>query len=667
MAVSVAEAPRGAQPIHPVDQVLRPDRLGVYGAQHVLAFYAGAVIVPILLAGAIGLSRNDLVYLISADLFTCGIASIIQSVGFWKVGVRLPLLQGVTFTAVAPMISIGKAHGGGVHALLVIYGAVIVAGVATFLLAPYFSRLLRLFPPVVTGTVILVIGIALLPVAAQSAGGGNPTAPSFGSFQNLELAAATLFFIVAVQRIFRGRFLSTIAVLLGLVFGTVVATILGITDFSSVSQAPTARVTLPFHFGLPVFSAAAIVSMLVVMFITAVETTGDVFATGEIVEKPIRRNDIARAIRADGLATTLGGCLNSFPYTAFAENVGLVRLTRVKSRFVVATAGAIMIVLGLFPKIAEVVASIPSAVLGGAALVMFGTVAVIGMQTLSRVDFHDDRNVIVVAVSLGLALIPVAFPTFYHNFSTDLQTIVGSGITMGSFCAILLNLVLNILGGKRNLVDEVEPTLRHPDRLSIDQVNHLGDEEFVATFGPLFQGPPWIAERAARQRPFDGLYAMRHAFHGALFDAPPEQQLELIGQYPDLAAKIALGPESVRDQASAGLNRLTPEEYERFDRLNEAYREKFGFPFIVCVREHTKETIFESFARRLENTPMQERAASLVEIAKIANLRLLDLVDERVEEPGQPGRPPVPPLPGAGIGAGTLAEPGDRGKHPAGA
>src|SRR4029453_7662227 len=244
----------------------------------------------------------------------------------------------------------------------------------------------------------------------------------------------------------------------GLVVGTLVAWAFGDAHFDSVAQSAWVGVTTPFYFGAPKFAIAAIVSMIVVMLITAVETTGDVFATGEIVEKRITRDDIARAVRADGLATTLGGVLNSFPYTAFAENVGLVRLTRVKSRFVVATAGVIMIVLGLFPKIAAVVASMPAAVLGGAAIVMFGTVAVIGIQTLSRVDFHDDRNVIVVAVSLGFALIPVAFPTFYSHFSSDLQTIVASAITMGSFSAILLNLFLNIIGGKGKLVDEVAPT-----------------------------------------------------------------------------------------------------------------------------------------------------------------------------------------------------------------
>ena len=342
---SVATGFKRTGAVHPVDQVLPPERLAVYGLQHVLAFYAGAVIVPLLLAAAIGLSNEQLIQLISADLFTCGVASIIQSVGFWKVGVRLPLIQGVTFTAVAPMIAIGKAASTPLEGLLQIYGAVIVAGIVTFLIAPYYSRLLHLFPPVVTGTVITIIGVTLIPVAILSAGGGDPTAPDFASLRNFGFAGGTLLLILMIYRFSRG-FMSSIAVLLGLVVGTAVAAAFGLVDFSGVAKAGWLGVTTPFRFGLPTFSLAAIISMVVVMLITAVETTGDVFATGEIVGKTIHQEDIARALRADGLSTLLGGILNSFPYTCFAENIGLVRLTRVKSRFVVAAAGAIMICWG---------------------------------------------------------------------------------------------------------------------------------------------------------------------------------------------------------------------------------------------------------------------------------------------------------------------------------
>ena len=391
-----------------------------------LAFYAGAVIVPILLANSIGLTTEQLIHLINADLFTCGIASIIQSVGFWKIGVRLPLLQGVTFTAVSPMIAIGLAAGGGTDGLLVIYGAVIVAGLFTFLIAPYFSKLIRFFPPVVTGSVITIIGIALLPVAAaDAAGGAGPTLdPTSG--KNMAYALGTLALIVLIQRVFRG-FMATVAVLVGLVVGTVVAFILGDAHFGAVATSSWFGVTTPFYFGWPKFAAAAIISMIVVMLITAVETTGDVFATGEIVEKRIVREDIARALRADGLATMLGGVLNSFPYTCFAENVGLVRLTRIKSRYVVATAGLIMIILGLLPKAAAIVAGIPHPVLGGAALAMFATVAVVGIQTLSRVDFHDHRNVVIVATSVGLAMYVTAQPDVAKAVPEWAQIILGAG------------------------------------------------------------------------------------------------------------------------------------------------------------------------------------------------------------------------------------------------
>jgi uric acid transporter len=641
---------------HPVDQILPPERLAVYGLQHVLAFYAGAVIVPLLLAGAIGLSNEQLIQLISADLFTCGIASIIQSVGFWRVGVRLPLIQGVTFTAVAPMIAIGNAAGGGAMGLREIYGAVIIAGIFTFLIAPFYSRLLHLFPPVVTGTVITIIGVTLVPVAIQDVGGGIPTAPDFASLKNLAFAAGTLLLILLIYRFFRG-FLSTIAVLLGLVIGTSVAAAFGLVDFSGVGKAGWVGVTTPFHFGLPTFGLAAIISMVIVMLITAVETTGDVFATGEIVGKTIHQEDIARALRADGLSTLLGGILNSFPYTCFAENIGLVRLTRVKSRFVVAAAGVIMILLGLLPKVAALVAAIPPPVLGGAATVLFATVAVVGIQTLSRVDFHDEHNVVIVAVSLGLAMIPVAFPDFYKNFPSGWQIIVGNSITMGSLAAILLNLFFNVLTGKGRLVEEVTPTPWQPEKISLSQVNHLSQNEFVEKFGRLFQGGNWIAESAWQKHPFHSLYELRRAFQEAVFDASPERQLELIRSYPDLGRMLKseqtssssepaynayeimqipveglLGPESLRDQSSAGLDCLSPEDYESFSSLNKAYRNKFGFPLVVCVRENTKETILASGKDRLENTPAQERATALIEIAKIANLRLQDLIEAPVME-----------------------------------
>lgn len=650
-ATTVEQTPRTRR--HPVDEVLPAGKLAVYGLQHVLAFYAGAVIVPILLASAIGLTRSQLVYLISADLFTCGIASLIQSLGFWEVGVRLPLLQGVTFTAVAPMIAIGNANGGGVKGLLVIYGSIIVAGVFTFLFAPYFSRIVRFFPPVVIGTVITVIGVTLVPVAIQDAGGGNPKAPDFGSPQNIALALGVLILILILYRVFRDRFLSTVAVLIGLIVGTAVAAALGIADFSQVSKSGWVGVTTPFHYGLPHFQVAAIISMVIVMLITMIETTGDTFATGEIVGKRLATRDIARALRSDGLSTLLGGILNSFPYTCFAENIGLVRLTRVRSRWVVATAGGIMIILGLLPKLAAMVASIPTPVIGGAALALFGTVAAIGIQTLQRVDLTRTGNVLIVAVSLGFALTPVVFPQFFQHFPNSVQVVLGSGITLGSICAFVLNFIFNVLGGGEH---REAAAGRGEERLSLGRINEMSREEFAEHFGRLFEGGRWVAEETYDRRPFSSVYQLRCAFQDTLLEAPPERQIELIRSYPPLgvidlsdeslpeelgltpeeyeaitsvAAGGILGPESLRDRVSAGLDSLSPAEHDEFMRLNRAYREKFGFPLIIALREREgKGEVLESGRARLENSPTQERMAAIVEIAKIANFRLQDLVEE---------------------------------------
>ncbi|TDD86551.1 nucleobase:cation symporter-2 family protein, partial [Actinomadura rubrisoli] len=428
---------------HPVDEVLPVPRLALYGFQHVLAFYAGAVVVPILVAGAIGLSPEQLVYLINADLFTCGIATVVQSLGFWRIGIRLPIVQGVTFTAVAPMIAIGQGAESPTAGLLAIYGATITAGLATLVAAPFLGRLLRFFPPLVTGTVLTIMGLILLPNALTDAAGGA-AAKDPGSWRHLAYAGGTLLFIIMLYRL-RRPFLSSIAVLLGLVGGTAVSYALGDTGFDQVGRSDWLGATTPFHYGTPTFHIGAVIAMLLVMMVTVVETVGDSKATGEIVGRDVTGDDITRALRADGLSTFLGGSLNAFPYTCFAQNVGLVRLTGVRSRFVVVAAGAIMIVLGLFPKAAAYVASIPPDVLGGAAVAMFGMVAVVGMQTLAKVDLRQERNALVVAISVALAMLPATVPEFGENMPRDVAAILNSGITLGSISAIVLNLLFNVL------------------------------------------------------------------------------------------------------------------------------------------------------------------------------------------------------------------------------
>lgn len=423
--------------IHPVDEMLPMGHLFAYGLQHVLAMYAGAVAVPIIISQALGLSTEQLIYLINADLFTCGIATLIQTLGIGKIGARIPMIQGVTFASVAPMIIIGRDHG-----ITAIYGAIIIAGLVTFLIAPFFSRLIRFFPPVVTGTIITIIGTTLMPVAVRWAGGGNPAAPDFASATNIGFALLTLCIVLVLYRSFTG-FVKNISVLLALVIGTAVAYFMGYANFNEVLRANWVGITTPLAFGMPVFELGPVISMLIVMLVVMAETTGDCIAIGEIVGKKITHKELAACLRADGLSTFLGGILNSFPYTAFAQNVGLVALTGVKSRFVVATSGIILIILGLFPKMAAIVASVPNSVLGGAGIAMFGMIAASGIRTLSKVKFEGTNNLMIVAVSLAIGSVTLAVPTFYKNFPEWAQVILHSGITAGSLTAIVLNLFLN--------------------------------------------------------------------------------------------------------------------------------------------------------------------------------------------------------------------------------
>lgn len=423
--------------VHPVDEMLPVPQLFAYGLQHVLAMYAGAVAVPIIVAQALKLSPEQMIHLINADLFTCGIATLIQTLGFWKVGARIPMIQGVTFASVTPMIIIGLDHG-----MTAIYGSIIAAGLFTFLIAPFFSKLIRFFPPVVTGTIITIIGITLLPVSVRWIGGGNPASPDFASPMNLFLAAITLAIVIFVYRFCKG-FISNIAVLIGLIGGTIIATLLGQANFSEVGKSSWIGLVTPFSFGFPTFDIMSIFSMIIVMFVVMVETTGDSIAIGEIVGRPIGRKNLAKCLRADGLSTFIGGILNSFPYTAFAQNVGLVAVTRVKSRFVVAASGIILVVLGLVPKMAAIVASIPNSVLGGAGLAMFGMIIASGIRALSKVNFDGTYNLMLVAISVGISMITLTVPNFYHNFPDWSKIILHSGITLGSLTAVILNLILN--------------------------------------------------------------------------------------------------------------------------------------------------------------------------------------------------------------------------------
>jgi NCS2 family nucleobase:cation symporter-2 len=425
--------------VHPVDEVLPAPRLIALGLQHVLVMYANAVAVPLILGGALHLPREQLALLINADLFACGIATLVQTIGIGPVGIRLPVIMGVTAVSISPMLAMAATPGVG---LTGIYGAVLVGGIFGLCVVPFVGQVLRFFPSVVTGAIITMIGVSLMRVGIAWAGGGAAVA-DFGAGGYLAMAALVLLVILLVIRLARG-FVANLAVLIGLAVGYVVAIGLGWTDFSGLAQEPWVRVVLPLQFGLPTFQLIPCLTMCLVMTIVFIEATGMFLALGAMTGRRVEANDIRRGLRADSIGTIIGAVFNTFPYVSYSQNIGLVGVTGVYSRWVCATAGVIMLALGLVPKLAFIVATVPQCVLGGAGFIMFGMVAATGIRILATVDYTGNRNnVLVVAISIGFGLIPIVSPNFFHIMPVALRPIFGDPIIMTSLAAVALNAVFN--------------------------------------------------------------------------------------------------------------------------------------------------------------------------------------------------------------------------------
>jgi uric acid transporter len=470
--------------VHPVDEKLPTGRLAALGLQHVLVMYAGAIAVPLIVGRALKLTPEQVALLISADLFACGIVTLIQSLGMTSwFGIRLPVMMGVTFAAVGPMVAFANAMPG-VDGARAIFGAIIGAGVISMVIAPIVSKLLRFFPPVVTGTIIAIIGISLMRVGVGWAMGGPANLaqsvdvpklvamvdgakaaaaaasvaapalklpgpipmvnnPNYGALDNMAVAGAVLVFILLLVKYTKG-FVANISVLLGIVAGCAVAIAMGKMNFDKVGKAHWFDVVTPFAFGMPTFDLVMILTMTLVMIVVMIESTGMFLALSDITGKKIGQPELAAGLRTDGLGTLIGGIFNTFPYTSFSQNVGLVGVTGVKSRWVCVAGGVIMLVLGLIPKMAALVESIPTFVLGGAGLVMFGMVAATGIRILSTVDYKGNRNnLYIVALSIGFGLIPLVAPRWTQQMSHTLHPLLESGILLTAVAALVLNLFFN--------------------------------------------------------------------------------------------------------------------------------------------------------------------------------------------------------------------------------
>lgn len=423
---------------HPVDTRLPFGRQLAFGIQHVLIMYTGCITVPLVFGAAVGLDQATIGLLISADLLVAGIITLIQSLGVGKLaGARLPIVCGATFVGLNPMILIAKEYG-----LEAVYGSMLIGGVVGVALAWPFARVVRFFPPLVTGTVLTVVGISLIGVAGGLIIGNDPTAEGFGAPSNIGLAAVVVLIAVVFVCLGRGVW-SQLGVLIALGVGIAIAIPMGLVSTAGVGAADWIGIPTPFHFGAPQFPITAVVAMSIVMAVVFAESTASMLAISEITGKPVGKGDLARGLVGDGLSGVLGGVFTAFVDTIFNQNVGAVSATRVYSRYVTAVSGAILVVLGLVPRIGEVVAVIPKPVVGGVGLVLFATVAVVGINTLRQANLLDRVNATIAATAIGIGLLPVFTHGMFDKFPTSAQILLDSGVTLGALTAFVLNLIFN--------------------------------------------------------------------------------------------------------------------------------------------------------------------------------------------------------------------------------
>ena len=413
-------------------QEIKHSKSAVLGLQHLLAMYSGSILVPIMIAGALGYSTKELTYLISTDIFMCGVATFLQLQVNKYFGIGLPVVLGVAFQSVAPLSIIGAKLGSGA-----IFGSIIVSGLIIILISGFFSKIRKFFPPLVTGSVITTIGLTLIPVAIGNMGNNIPK-PELSS---VILAVVTILVILFIHAVTTG-FIRSIAILIGLIIGTVVAAFMGVVDFSPIAQAPLIHIPTPFFFGKPIFDFSSILMMTIISLVSMVESTGVYLALSDITGDEISETRLRNGYRAEGLAVALGGIFNTFPYTGFSQNVGLVQLSGIKTRRPIFYTAGFLVILGLLPKFGACAQIIPAPVLGGAMLVMFGMVTIQGIRMLGRVDFNNEHNLLIAAMAVASG-VGFSGTTLFQALPDTVEMFLNNGIVMATLAAIILNLIFN--------------------------------------------------------------------------------------------------------------------------------------------------------------------------------------------------------------------------------
>lgn len=421
-----------------LSELKNPENL-VLSLQHLLAMYAGAVVVPILIAGAWELDAKQTAYLVAADIVICGLTTLLQIYrGRW-VGIGLPVVMASSFTGVGPMIQAGTEFSPGVA-----FGSVLGAGIVLLALAPLFAKMKRLFPPLVTGIVVMLIGLTLIPVAINNLAGGQG-APDFGASKHLIVGALTFLFILIFYRMTDG-FLRSVATLIGLVVGTVFAFFVGLVDLSAVQSASWFQLPVPFALATPSFEWSSVLSLSVVGLVTLVEVTGNYYGLLENGEK-LGEEDLRRGYLGAALGYILAGIFNTTPQTAFSQNLGVIKVSGVRKREVIIHLVIWMLLLGLVPKLGVIATAIPSAVLGGAMIFLFGNVLAFGVNSVGGLEQKEHDGMIIaasVAIGMGVTVVPEAFATL----PSWLSWLTSSGIVAGTVTAVLLNLFFNGLGAE---------------------------------------------------------------------------------------------------------------------------------------------------------------------------------------------------------------------------
>ena len=406
----------------------------ILSVQHLLAMYAGAILVPIIVGTSLKFSAEEIAYLVTIDIFMCGVATFLQAN---KVtGTGLPIVLGCTFTAVAPMILIGQTKG-----LDVLYGSLLISGILVVLIAPFFSYLVKFFPPVVTGSVVTIIGINLMPVAMNYLAGGEG-AKNYGDTKNLILGGVTLLIILILQRFTKG-FLKSIAILIGLAIGTALAGIFGMVDIKQVGDAHWFGFPVPFRFSGFRFDVSSILVFFIVAVVSLIESTGVYHALSEITCRKLERKDFRKGYTAEGLAIILGSIFNAFPYTAYSQNVGLVSLSGAKKNNVIYGMVILLLICGCIPKLGALANIIPLPVLGGAMIAMFGMVMAYGVSILGNINFQNQNNLLIIAISVGLGAGISAVPQAFKGLGEQFAWLTQNGIVLGAISAIILNFFFN--------------------------------------------------------------------------------------------------------------------------------------------------------------------------------------------------------------------------------